>query len=90
MVIDKKAASDRFGNRIDATVGYARGRILSSSYEEALKLAHARLLIRDRIISHGQNAVSVFTGNQREFPLLPSDLDSLAEEGPGRQCSGLS
>lgn len=75
--------SDRFGNAIDPVVGYARGRILSSSTDEALKLAQAKLLIRNRIARFGPRSIGIFTGNQRQFPLLSADLDLLSEEWVG-------
>jgi len=34
--------TDRFGNRLDAIVGYARGSILKSSDEEIVRMLRAR------------------------------------------------
>lgn len=74
---------DRFGHAIDPVVGYARGHILRSSTEEALKLAHARTVIRERIGRCGAHSIGIFTGNQREFPLRPADLELMSEEWIG-------
>jgi L-seryl-tRNA(Ser) seleniumtransferase len=74
---------DRFGNPIDAEVGYARGRILRSSLEESRRLVRARQLIRERLTGHGDDSVYIFTGNQREFPVPPEDLATLCEEWTG-------
>lgn len=75
--------SDRFGNPIDPIVGYARGRILSSSTDETLKLIQTKRVIRDRVAQFGTDSVNLFTGNQRDFPLRPGDLDLLSEEWIG-------
>jgi L-seryl-tRNA(Ser) seleniumtransferase len=75
--------SDRFGNPIDAEVGYARGQILRSSLEESRRLARARDLIRERLTEHGEGSVYIFTGNQREFPVPSDELATLCEEWTG-------
>lgn len=74
---------DRFGNLIDSQVGYARGSILRSSYEETLRLAQARVVIRDRIAQHGAESIALFTGNQRDFPIYKDDLSVYCEEWMG-------
>src|SRR5579872_1802928 len=74
---------DRFGNPIDPHVGYARGSILRSSYEETLRLAQARVVIRNRLTKHGDRSIALFTGNQRDFPVRKEDLAVFCEEWIG-------
>ncbi len=78
-------ATDVFGNEIDPTVGYARGRFLASSADEVRRLRHAQRVAADVVVERGVESIGVFTGNARAFPLTADDLD-LAEEwiGPGR------
>lgn len=73
---------DPYGNPL-ASVGYARGLILDSSYAETRRLAHGQRIAAQRVRSHGAASIAVFTGNQRDFPLLASDLTTLAEEWVG-------
>lgn len=77
--------ADQFGNHIDASVGYARGSVLRSSIEESLRLRQGQRLATARVRSLGPLSVSVFTGNQRDFPIRAEDLPGLCEEwvGPG-------
>lgn len=76
---------DRFGNPIDASVGYARGRHLSSSADEIRRLRHAQTLAAELVGTRGSAAIGIFTGNPRYFPVKPGDLDTYCEEwvGPG-------
>src|SRR5687767_2214935 len=74
---------DRFGNPVDPAVRYARGQILASSYDEALKYAHAQEMIRRRAAGHGERSIAIFTGNQRDFTLEPDDLGPRSEEWVG-------
>lgn len=74
--------TDTFGNVLDH-VGYARGAILASSVDEAKRLQHAQAITADRVRNHGVESIAIFTGNQRDFPLTPEDLDGLAEEWVG-------
>ena len=78
-------ATDAFGNEIDPTVGYARGRFLASSADEVRRLRRAQQVAADVVVERGVDSIGVFTGNARAFPLTADDLD-LAEEwiGPGR------
>ena len=77
--------TDSFGNPIDPTVGYARGRILSSSADEVRRLRNAQQVAAAVVAERGVDSIGVFTGNARTFPLSPEDME-LAEEwvGPGR------
>ena len=76
---------DRFGNPIDPSVGYARGRLLSSSAAEIRRLRHAQSVAAQVVSERGIDAIGIFTGNPRYFPLKPDDLATYCEEwvGPG-------
>lgn len=78
-------AADRFGNPIDPSVGFARGRHLSSSADEIRRLRHAQAVAARVVAERGIGAIGIFTGNPRYFPLRPDDLDTYCEEwvGPG-------
>jgi L-seryl-tRNA(Ser) seleniumtransferase len=78
-------AQDRFGNPIDPSVGYARGRFLSSSAAEIRRLRHAQSIAAQVVAMRGIDAIGIFTGNPRYFPLKPDDLATYCEEwvGPG-------
>jgi L-seryl-tRNA(Ser) seleniumtransferase len=76
------ASVDRFGNARDPSVGYARGRILTSALEESRRASRAQVLIRERTESGG--LISIFTGNPRAFPIDPADISELCEEWIGR------
>lgn len=77
--------TDRFGNPLDPSVGYARGQILRSSADEVRRLRHAQSVAATLVAERGAGAIGIFTGNPRRFPLLPEDLDTWSEEwvGPG-------
>jgi L-seryl-tRNA(Ser) seleniumtransferase len=78
-------AEDRFGNLLDPSVGYARGRFLSSSAAEIRRLRHAQSVAAQVVAERGIDAIGIFTGNPRYFPLKPDDLATYCEEwvGPG-------
>jgi L-seryl-tRNA(Ser) seleniumtransferase len=78
-------ARDRFGNPIDPGVGYARGRLLASSTDEIGRLRRAQAITAEIVAERGLDAIAIFTGNPRYFPLKPEDLADLCEEwiGPG-------
>jgi L-seryl-tRNA(Ser) seleniumtransferase len=78
-------AHDRFGNEIDPSVGYARGRFLSDSAAEIRRLRHAQSIAAKVVRERGSDAIGIFTGNPRYFPLKPEDLSVNCEEwvGPG-------
>ncbi len=77
--------ADRFGNPLDSSVGYARGRYLASSADEIRRLRHAQAVAAEVIDERGPEAIGIFTGNPRYFPLKPDDLTTYCEEwvGPG-------
>ena len=77
--------ADRFGNPIDTSVGFARGKFLSSSADEIRRLRHAQSVAAQIVVEKGIETIGVFTGNPRYFPLQPEDIDTYCEEwvGPG-------
>ncbi|SAK48513.1 Aminotransferase class I and II [Caballeronia pedi] len=77
--------TDSFGNVIDPTVGFARGSIIRSSIDEALRLRHGQAVAAKRVKLLGAESIGVFTGNQRDFPIHAEDIATLCEEwvGPG-------
>ncbi|MEM7120276.1 MAG: selenocysteine synthase [Pseudomonadota bacterium] len=77
--------ADRFGNRIDPSVGYARGALIRSSADEVRRLRHGQSLAGARVMDQGADSIGIFTGNSRAFPLVGDDVSVLCEEwiGPG-------
>lgn len=82
---DLTGTTDRFGNPIDPSVGFARGQHLSSSAAEIRRLRHAQAVATRVVSDRGIGAIGIFTGNPRYFPLRPEDLTTYCEEwvGPG-------
>lgn len=80
-----KKTADSFGNPLDPIVGFARGTIIQSSVDEARRLRQGQKVAAERVRKLGPKSIGVFTGNQREFPLLVEDLNTNCEEwvGPG-------
>lgn len=78
-------ATDRFGNDIDPSVGYARGKFLRASADEVRRLRHAQAIAGCRVRTLGIDSIGIFTGNPRYFPLKPEDINGICEEwiGPG-------
>jgi L-seryl-tRNA(Ser) seleniumtransferase len=70
--VQDDASRDRFGNRIDPVVGYARGQILGADADFHIKIQQAHTLIRARATRGG--AFHVLTGNRADFPLAAGDL----------------
>ncbi|HKR44483.1 MAG TPA: aminotransferase class I/II-fold pyridoxal phosphate-dependent enzyme [Paraburkholderia sp.] len=83
--------TDSFGNPIDPTVGFARGTIIRSSIDEALRLRHGQAVAARRVKMLGAESIGVFTGNQRDFPIRAEDIATLCEEwvGPGLEAEEL-
>ena len=73
---------DRFGNPIDLTVGYARGRILESTDEEVAKTLRARRLVGERIEAHGVDSIYALTGMNRGAALSAEDVKHLTSHVP--------
>lgn len=74
--------ADRFGNPIDPSVGYARGKILSSSIDEAKRREYAMEIIRIRAAKRGKSSFYNLTGLHRDYP-VPSNKINWAEEWIG-------
>jgi L-seryl-tRNA(Ser) seleniumtransferase len=83
--MQQKKSMDSFGNPLDPIVGFARGRIIRSSVDEARRLRQGQKVAAERVRKLGPQSIGVFTGNQREFPLKVEDLNTHCEEwvGPG-------
>lgn len=79
------ARTDRFGNPVDPTVGYARGEILKSSVEERQRLVHAQRIATRRLERQGRDSIAIFTGNLRTFPMQADHMSTVCDEwtGPG-------
>src|SRR5262245_58027975 len=73
---------DRFGNPVDAAVGYARGAILRGTDEEVAKTLRARALVRERIEAHGVDSIYDLTGMNRGAGLSADDVKHLASHVP--------
>ena len=68
---------DRFGNRRDPVVGYARGSIIDSEVAESLRQKRAYQIIRDRYAQFGDAGLFNLTGLIRAFPFAPGDEESM-------------
>ena len=68
---------DRFGNRLDPTVGYARGRVITGEVAESLRQQRAYALIRDRYVRHGDAGIFNLTGLIRAFPYAAGDDEAM-------------
>lgn len=77
--------TDRFGNTIDPTVGYARGDLLAGSADEVRRLAQAGRVAAAFVAREGIDKIAICTGNLRFYPVVADDLPVLCEEwiGPG-------
>lgn len=84
--------TDRFGNALDPSVGFARGRFLLSSADDIRRLRNAQAVTAQFVVDRGLERIGVFTGNPRYFPLKPADLGMYCEEwvGPGLFAAELS
>lgn len=83
--MDRNAAPytlDRFGNVVDAIVGYARGSILSSTDEEVRRMLRARAIVGERVRSKGKDAVYDLSGMNRGSGLTSDDVPSLTSHVP--------
>ena len=68
---------DRFGNRIDPTLRYARGTILSDDLAEARRQEHAFSLVRQCFVAKGDDGLFNLTGLIRAFPFEADDAPSM-------------
>jgi L-seryl-tRNA(Ser) seleniumtransferase len=65
---------DRFGNAFAAGLPYARGQILSSGESEHLKLAHARMLMAERMKLNGVEGLFNLSGLDRGMVVSEREL----------------
>lgn len=70
-----QCGTDRFGNPIDPTVGYARGTILACPADDVRRLTHAWSLARAWTAAHGRDSLAIFTGMAGSLGIEPSDVD---------------
>ncbi|PYM21267.1 MAG: hypothetical protein DMD81_00230 [Candidatus Rokuibacteriota bacterium] len=75
-------STDRFGNPIDPTVGYARGPVLRSTAEEVAKTLHARRIVRALTAARGREKIVDLSGMNRGAGLRASDLAHLDSHVP--------
>jgi L-seryl-tRNA(Ser) seleniumtransferase len=68
---------DRFGNRRDPVVGYARGSIIDSEVAESLRQKRAYEIIGDRYARFGDDGLFNLTGLIRAFPYEQGDRESM-------------
>ena len=71
------AAADRFGNPIDPTVSYARGRILRSNADEVVRQRKAHRMAHERHAALGDGSLFNLTGLIRGFRFRPDDSPKL-------------
>ncbi len=71
------ARLDRFGNRRDPVVGYARGSIIDTEVAESLRQKRAYEIIRERYAKLGDAGLFNLTGLIRAFPFEPGDDESM-------------
>ena len=69
--------SDRFGNAIDPTVGYARGDVITDEVAESLRQQRAYAIVRDRYTKYGDDGIFNLTGLIRAFPFEDGDADAM-------------
>ena len=69
--------NDRFGNRFDPTVSYARGEILRNHADEILRRSHAYNIGRARRTAPGPDSAYNLTGLIRGFRFKPEDLPGM-------------
>ena len=77
--------TDTFGNPIDPVAGFARGTIIKSATEEGLRLKNGQRIAAQRVAQSGPESISIFSGNQRDFPIRAQDIHTHCDEwvGPG-------
>lgn len=77
--------TDRFGNGIDQSVGYARGNVLQGSSDEVRRLVQAGRVAAEFVARESIEKIAICTGNLRFYPATADDLGTLCEEwvGPG-------
>ncbi len=74
--------TDRFGNRLDPIVRYARGSILKSSDEEIVRMLRARQIVGERVRKSGKDSVYDLSGMNRGSGITVQDVPHLASHVP--------
>lgn len=74
--------TDRFGNRLDAIVRYARGSILKSSDEEVVRMLRARQIVGDRVRAGGKESIYDLSGMNRGSGITVEDVPHLTSHVP--------
>ena len=74
--------TDRFGNRLDPIVRYARGSILRSSDEEIARMLLARHIVGERVRSRGKDSVYDLSGMNRGSGITADDVPHLTSHVP--------
>jgi L-seryl-tRNA(Ser) seleniumtransferase len=74
--------TDRFGNRLDPIVRYARGRILKSSDEEIVRMLRARQIVGERVRAGGKESIYDLSGMNRGSGITVEDVPHLTSHVP--------
>lgn len=74
--------TDRFGNRLDPIVRYARGEILRSSDEEVQRMLHARRIVGELVRRKGKEGVYDLSGMNRGSGITLDDVPHLSSHVP--------
>jgi L-seryl-tRNA(Ser) seleniumtransferase len=74
--------TDRFGNRLDPIVRYARGSILKSSDEEIVRMLRARQIVGERVRAGGKESIYDLSGMNRGSGITVEDVPHLTSHVP--------
>ena len=74
--------TDRFGNRLDPIVRYARGSVLKSSDEEIVRMLRARQIVGERVRKSGKDSVYDLSGMNRGSGITAQDVPHLTSHVP--------
>ncbi len=74
--------TDRFGNRLDPIVRYARGSILKSSDEEVVRMLRAREIVGERVRAGGKESIYDLSGMNRGSGITVEDVPHLTSHVP--------
>ena len=77
-----RVETDRFGNRLDPIVRYARGSILKSSDEEIVRMLRARQIVGERVRKSGKDSVYDLSGMNRGSGITVQDVPHLTSHVP--------
>jgi len=75
-------ATDRFGNRLDPIVQYARGAILKGTDEEVARMLRARHMVGERVRRTGRDSVYDLSGMNRGGGITAADTEHLTSHVP--------